>query len=258
MLQVLFGKKIEKINYNTNIILNNLKKLYLDKIICNHVIIDNLHLKFQDYLFSITTDIVSKEIGRSSYNFTNLDFKDGDICVDIGANIGITSIYLAKKYPFLKIIAFEPVKENFSNFVKNIEINNIPAGTITPINMGVSGNGREITILTNTINTGGSTIKEINEYDGTDFVNVSKTITLDNIFEKFKIKKAKLLKIDCEGCEYEIFYNSNKETLRKIINIRGEFHMNRNIKDMGYSIKKLESFCKQYVDNVSIDRCKNM
>lgn len=42
-----------------------------------------------------------------------------DVIFDIGANIGITSIWLAKKYPAARIYSFEPVAENFEILEKN-------------------------------------------------------------------------------------------------------------------------------------------
>ena len=43
--------------------------------------------------------------------------------VDIGANSGIYSLLIGKKFPKLKVIAFEPVKETFLKFQKNIFLN---------------------------------------------------------------------------------------------------------------------------------------
>ncbi|MDR1942677.1 MAG: FkbM family methyltransferase [Endomicrobium sp.] len=38
----------------------------------------------------------------------------------------------------------------------------------------------------------------------------------------------KLLKIDCEGSEYEILENTKEENLKKILHFHGEFHENEN------------------------------
>ena len=79
------------------------------------------------------------------------------------------------------------------------------------------------------------------------------SITLENIIEKNKIKKCNLLKMDCEGAEYDILMNIPEKILEKIDNItletkgKGEFEYTSNdlilkLKSSGFLIntKKLE------------------
>ncbi len=50
------------------------------------------------------------------------------------------------------------------------------------------------------------------------------TITLQNIFEKYKIEKIDFLKMDCEGAEFEIVMNTPSIILDKIQKISMEIH----------------------------------
>lgn len=50
------------------------------------------------------------------------------------------------------------------------------------------------------------------------------------------IPRCDLLKIDCEGSEYEIFYLSSSETLNKIERIVGEFHPRDQNKNNGRAL----------------------
>jgi FkbM family methyltransferase len=76
-----------------------------------------------------------------------------------------------------------------------------------------------------------------------------KRITIDSIFEMYRIEKIDILKIDIEGAEYELLENISKETLDKIDQITVEFHdfLDPNLKvrtelivnkiqSMGYSV----------------------
>lgn len=128
-------KKTEQIiqNYFTRIKVLQDKIYNMENIILkkysNETMIYNVNLLgeplyFYDTIASGTVTYVANEINGEEYkNIFNIDFKEGDIVIDIGANVGMISILLAKKFPFLKIYSFEPLPMNYNNFIKNININ---------------------------------------------------------------------------------------------------------------------------------------
>ena len=62
--------------------------------------------------------------------------KNGDMVYDVGANIGIFSLLIAKKYSNSKVIAFEPEAGNFYKLNKNILLNQLK--NIFPFPVGIS------------------------------------------------------------------------------------------------------------------------
>jgi hypothetical protein len=56
----------------------------------------------------------------------------------------------------------------------------------------------------------------------------TEVVTLDELFERFAVWKCPLLKLDCEGAEYEVLLNARPETLKKIGNIAMEYHVGLN------------------------------
>ena len=52
-----------------------------------------------------------------------------------------------------------------------------------------------------------------------------KCITLEDIFNEYKINQCDFLKMDCEGAEYDILLSTGGETLRKIKQINMEYHL---------------------------------
>lgn len=67
-----------------------------------------------------------------------------------------------------------------------------------------------------------------------------KVNNLNSIFKQYKIKKCSLLKIDCEGSEYQIFNNSHYKTLKKIKRIVMEVHLfNYEMKEQYNNLKTL-------------------
>ena len=59
-------------------------------------------------------------------------------------------------------------------------------------------------------------------YEFPDGIKIS-TITLQDIIKDFDVSDA-ILKLDCEGCEYETILNSSSEILQKFTDIQIEYH----------------------------------
>ncbi|MCM2284893.1 MAG: FkbM family methyltransferase [Desulfobacula sp.] len=200
---------------------------------------------FYDSPSSNSVDFIASEFqSESNFDFEKIDFKPGDVVIDIGGNIGMVAIYIALKFPFLKIYSFEPAKQNYNNFIKNIKLHNIT--NVVVENRAVTKDGRIVELMYDAVNTGSSTMtKDMHKAHAlTNILKIEEveSITLDQIFEKYGLKQCKLLKIDCEGAEYEILYNT--KVLGKIENIRGEVHdCDRETKNGDALI----SHCKQFI-----------
>ncbi|PHN01486.1 FkbM family methyltransferase [Flavilitoribacter nigricans] len=145
--------------------------------------------------------------------------------VDIGANIGVFSIY-AILNGASKVFAFEPNMEAYQMLCKNIEENNLP-DVIIPYNLAVGGeSGKKVLIpkLSSPYNrifegSPNSVVK-----NATQEFNEVFTISLESILQKHFISRLQLCKMDCEGAEYDILYNTNPQTLGLVDEIRMEYH----------------------------------
>lgn len=169
-----------------------------------------------------TIGLIQSELSTYKSIF-NVDFKPDDVILDLGANLGIISILLSKKFPFTKIYSFEASIINYNNLVKNINDNRCT--NITAFNLAVWSKSDEILeIPTSPTNSGGSSIFYKPEFYQKYPVSKVKTISLPDIFSQNDIKSCKLMKIDVEGSEYEIFKNLTSEYYTKINNLAIEFH----------------------------------
>ena len=186
------------------------------------VSVDNIELIIHDLETSQTMVHMKEQVyEQDEYKLKNINFKEGDVVVDIGANVGCVSIYLAKKYPFLKIYSFEAHPINYQNLLKNIEINNV--SNIIANNLIVLDKDDDfLDIELNLYNSGSTSIFKTNKNNINTF-NV-KTISLDTIIKKFDIDNIKFLKIDCEGSEFKILNSSNKIREINVENIATEIH----------------------------------
>ncbi len=174
-------------------------------------------------------NVIKENFIDEQYNWLNA--KDRQV-VDIGANIGDTAVYFSKIKKAKKVIAFEPYPYAFNLAKKNVRINKLK--NVALLNQGVGGKRKFVTIKTDFVNTEGSNLKIFNAGKRI------RIVTLEDIVKKYDIKKG-VLKMDCEGCEYQIILNANNEVLRKFNQIMVECHygyknIERKLKDAGFKV----------------------
>ena len=64
------------------------------------------------------------------------NLRDGDVLFDVGSNIGVYSLYAAKRQPGCRVYAFEPAAQNFSRLCRNLALNGLE--NVTPCNFPLS------------------------------------------------------------------------------------------------------------------------
>jgi FkbM family methyltransferase len=171
--------------------------------------------------------IILREIERD-YHLDNLELDENSRVLDIGAHVGIVSMYLAKTYG-CKVQAYEPNPHNYKRLVANLKANGLDR-LVTAHNLAVTGDGRDVVISEANPggNSGGHTIY------GTNGVTVGST-TLKAMLDGAPVD---LLKIDCEGAEFEIL--ADVESLKQVKAIRGEFHaVNGDVDALAQAVKAI-------------------
>ena len=150
----------------------------------------------------------------------------GNTVIDIGANIADSSIYFALSGA-RKVIGIEPFPANYRLAKKNVETNNL-SNKIKMILAGCGANPGYITVDPDFQSIAESTI------DFKEGVKVP-LITLENILDDNDILSSNdktVLKMDCEGCEYDVILSCTEKTLRRISYIQIEYHFGyKNLKE---------------------------
>ena len=142
--------------------------------------------------------------------------------VDVGANIGDSSIYFALKGA-KKVIAIEPFPKNFETAKSNAVLNNL-SDKIEFLLSGCSNKNGHITIDPKKECAGGS-------LDETKNGIKIPLFTLKEILNTYNIDSA-VLKMDCEGCEYDSILSATEQTLQKFTHIQIEYHYGyKNLKE---------------------------
>lgn len=167
------------------------------------------------YLRARTADrMIFKEVFlHEIYSKYGIEVEENDTVIDIGANVGMFSLYASQKTKSGKVYAFEPFEENYQMLVKQIEGNkltNIIANKKGLLNI----EGKKDLFLSG-INTGGHSI-QFEQKAGKVTIDVT---TLTKYCQENNIHTIDYLKIDCEGSEFDILQHdpSILQRVRKLV-----------------------------------------
>lgn len=142
-------------------------------------------------------------------NITKIYNGDNQLAFDVGANIGITTTWLAKILDFEKVIAFEPDISNLERLKETLNANKVNNVLIEPL--GISNKSG----IANFYVHHSLEIKHLSKEVNTKKITV---ISLDEYCQNNNIEKIDILKVDVEGHEDKVFEGAKK--LLKIKNIK--------------------------------------
>lgn len=139
--------------------------------------------------------------------------------IDVGAYIGDFSIWAGKKYTNAIIYSIEPVEENYNLVQENIKASSLK--NVRPFRLALHSSESEQYLKTKDISLSQSFLSD---KEGS-MDEKTPSISLLNFFKQENIAKCNILKMDCEGSEYDILLNSEITFLRnKFDNIILEYH----------------------------------
>ncbi|MEP6891902.1 MAG: FkbM family methyltransferase, partial [Nitrospirota bacterium] len=130
-------------------------------------------------------------------------FREGDAVIDVGAHVGVVSIYLAKKFPFITVYAIEPNPQNYACLKRNIELNGV--ANVTALHKAVSEDGQPRILYTDARENGWATIDARLACSRHVLSTASvATITLEQLFQEYAIRHCRLLKITATGVIHKV------------------------------------------------------
>lgn len=179
-----------------------------------------------------------------------LPSKKDPVVIDIGANVGYFSLWIFMKKPKAKVFAFEPMKSNFELLKKYASEN--PNFNFEFFNCAVAGKPGTLTLNYDAEDDFTTAATVFDNTSQKDKIEVEAK-TLQAVMDEFGMTNVDLLKLDCEGAEYDIIYNLPDETFSRIDTIVMETHQglaeNENTAAMA-------GFLREKAYEVVIDRSK--
>jgi FkbM family methyltransferase len=143
------------------------------------------------------------------------------ICIDVGAHLGSFSLY-AVSSGAASVYSYEPDPVLFNTLLRNVETNHL-GSRIFPCEAAVVG-ARTSSV---TFYPEGNASGHVNPMPGDDAGIPVKALTLTEIVEGNKLERVDVLKLDCEGSEYDIVFGTAPEIWRRIERVRLEYHFGR-------------------------------
>jgi FkbM family methyltransferase len=150
----------------------------------------------------------------------------GKKIIDIGAQIGDSAIYFAINGAD-KVVAVEPLDKNFRIATQNISLNDV-SEKVSVIRAACSNETMKLSSRSDHVQPEKSDIP---------------VITLEEIIKRIDIDEQEglILKMDCEGYEYQIILSSKDETLRRFSHIQIEYHsgysnLKNRLQDLGFEV----------------------
>jgi FkbM family methyltransferase len=226
-LQLLLQRKMYPFFHNTHPILR--KKDYLLKLFKEKTLTYNINaLNFEegvvlgsfqgkDYLINchpgnlIETTIYLDKIWEEHHAKIMSLYLDGSsgVMVDVGANIGASTLPLAAKHPQIRFHCYEPHPEIFARLKNNIKLNNF--NNVEPVNSAVSNSTEKLLKFyaqKNAANMGKSSLKLNTDIMGHDEIKVP-IVSIDETFADSS-DPVLFIKIDTQGTELEVLQSAEK------------------------------------------------
>jgi FkbM family methyltransferase len=163
--------------------------------------------------------------GRHVYVPTGYEVEAHHTVIDIGANVGLFSAWAASQAPGVRVIAMEPSPRICEYLRDNMKRNAL--GNVTVYEAACGGSAGRATLYSHGYETNNSLYGcDIwgDDYEARYEVEV---LSLDDVFRNSGIERCDLLKMNCEGGEYDVLFGCSQETLRRIDRIGMEYHIGR-------------------------------
>ncbi|MHB1177219.1 MAG: FkbM family methyltransferase [Daejeonella sp.] len=199
------------------------------------------------YVKEFMTLYIYKEIFVDKcYDYPALGINN-PVIIDIGGNTGLFSLRMKQLYPEASIFSFEPFQSNFRQLSATIEASNLKNVSAFPF--GIGGTTRKERLYIHKNNIGGHSIMQ-SQANSNVYTEIE-LVSIREMFEQLKITKCNLLKMDCEGAEFEIIKNIDQELAASIEKIVFEstptaYDVNEltdHLKNVGFEMVDRDGLC---------------
>lgn len=164
-----------------------------------------------------------------------------DVVVDIGAHIGCFSVFVANRAR--RVFALEPVPDNFEILKTNLRDNKLE--NVTAHCAGIARADGEATLYYHDTHSDSHSTTSPDP-DGRICRRLTvPTLSIASLMARYNIDRIDMMKMDCEGAEYDVLFALNRDVAARIGGIFLEYHassdptrnyttLDRHLKGLGF------------------------
>lgn len=163
--------------------------------------------------------VIKETVLDRQYESAGVPLQEGWTVLDIGAALGDYAVWAARQVPSGRVIAVEPYPPSVAALRENLALNQV--SNVEIFEGAVSAKSGVSTLRVDANRVVQNTTSNLGGQR--EQVEV-KTVSLQQLFDLFSVRRVDYLKMDCEGGEYEILFSVAADTLDKVERICMEVH----------------------------------
>lgn len=202
--------------------------------------------------------VANEVFAKASYVKPGFEIRPDDVVVDVGANMGIFALWAAPQASRGRVICIEPTR------VIGCLERSLPASGLANVEIVTCAIGREEGVLELVEYSGFTAVTHAAEFQpatlGQFLIRLlwpksqrepvrttCRCRRLEDVLAELGVEKVDLLKVDCEGGEYDIVESLGDPFLRRVSRIVMEFHelhrthdhrrLVRRLRDAGFAVE---------------------
>lgn len=186
---------------------------------------------------SANSSFIFREIWPDNQYTKNVPIFPGDTVIDIGANQGFFAAWAAERGA--NAIAVEPMESNFQILKRNASKY---GGRVVPVKAALGSENGEMELympkdghMASSAMASGKAefLEHLSQLSDSGFRRETvRTMTLDSVVESLGLGEIKLIKVDCEGFELDVFRGLGSEISKRVANVAIETHEGYDQKDL--------------------------
>lgn len=183
-----------------------------------------IHFNVPESLYQVFKEIFMADVYNVNYLTQILPEKP--VVIDIGANAGYFDVLLLSKKNKAKIFAYEPLPHNIDMIESVVKQNSWMQQNLFFNQKAVTGIKKASLELYMENTSNNQVVASVfPDFDDRNNLKISvPCISLTDIIGQNNLLHIDLLKMDCEGSEYDIIYNTDKNFIQRIKIIVAEVH----------------------------------
>ena len=184
----------------------------------------NVNVTLHSYPEDRMIRMLQKEAERDAYDLASR-ITEGDL-LDVGGHIGLTALLFHKLHPTAHVYVFEPAPLNFFYLAYNAMRNGADSTRVHLYNRRLSKDGESFVIEYSPDDTPSTRRASLGHSWGshTKHYHIVHTLSMKQLWNCLPLHHVGLIKLDCEGCEFDLVPSEPRFFSARARRVVGEFH----------------------------------